>query len=151
MKQIVYIDMDGVLVNIKAAVVKKYGHDGLANLGEILDTDAEVFLTAKPIEGAVEAFNKLAEQYDVYILSTAPWSNLEAWTAKRIWCEQHLGQNAYKRLILTHNKSLMIGSYLIDDRTQNGAGEFKGEHMLFGSYMFPTWNQVLTYLNTSHG
>lgn len=147
MKQTIYIDMDGVLVNVKAAVLKKYGHSGLQDLGKILDEDAEVFAIAEPVDGAVEAFNKLCEKYEVYILSTAPWSNPEVWKIKREWVEQNLGDNAYKRLILTHNKSLLIGSFLIDDRTANGAGEFKGELIQFGTSVFTSWKSVLTYLN----
>lgn len=146
MKQTLYIDMDGVLVNVKAAIVKKYGYDGLERIGEILDEDASIFMDAEPIEGAVESFKQLSKLYNVYILSTAPWSNPESWMIKRLWVEKHLGNEAFKRLILTHHKELMIGSYLIDDRTNNGAGEFKGEHILFGNSTFPNWNAVLNYL-----
>lgn len=146
MKQTLYIDMDGVLVNVKAAIVKKYGFDGLERIGEILDEDASIFMDAEPIEGAVEAFKQLSKLYNVYILSTAPWSNPESWMIKRLWVEKHLGNEAFKRLILTHHKELMIGSYLIDDRTNNGAGEFKGEHIMFGNSQFPNWNTVLNYL-----
>jgi 5'(3')-deoxyribonucleotidase len=138
--------MDGVLVNVKAAIVKKYGFDGLERIGEILDEDASIFMDAEPIEGAVEAFKQLSKLYNVYILSTAPWSNPESWMIKRLWVEKHLGNEAFKRLILTHHKELMIGSYLIDDRTNNGAGEFKGEHIMFGNSRFPNWNTVLNYL-----
>jgi 5'-nucleotidase len=146
MKQTLYIDMDGVLVDVKAAIMKKYGYDGLERIGEILDEDASIFMDAEPIEGAVEAFKQLSKLYNVYILSTAPWSNPESWMIKRLWVEKHLGNEAFKRLILTHHKELMIGSYLIDDRTHNGAGEFKGEHIMFGNSRFPNWNTVLNYL-----
>ena len=57
------------------------------------------------------------------------------------------GDPAYKRLILTHNKQLNIGDYLIDDRTKNGAGEFTGEHIHFGTEKFPDWKSVLDYLS----
>jgi 5'(3')-deoxyribonucleotidase len=149
MKQTLYIDMDGVLVNIEAAILKKYGPGNtaaLTNIGEILDQDPSVFRDAPPMEGAVEAFEQLSKLYNVFILSTAPWSNPESWMIKRLWVEEHLGKNAFKRLILTHHKELMIGNYLIDDRTNNGAGEFKGEHILFGNEQYPNWNSILTHL-----
>jgi len=60
--------------------------------------------------------------------------------------KKYLGKNAYKRLILSHNKHLNIGDYLIDDRTANGAGQFRGEHIHFGSEKFPDWKAVLSYL-----
>ena len=40
----------------------------------------------------------------------------------------------------------MIGDYLIDDRRFNGASEFTGEWIHFGSEKFPNWNSVLKYL-----
>jgi 5'(3')-deoxyribonucleotidase len=50
-----------------------------------------------------------------------------------------------KRLILTHHKNLLVGDYLIDDRTKNGAGQFN-EHIHFGAKGFETWDKVLAYL-----
>ena len=48
--------------------------------------------------------------------------------------------------LLSHHKQLNRGHYLIDDRTKNGAGEFEGEHIHFGTASFPDWPTVLTYL-----
>jgi 5'(3')-deoxyribonucleotidase len=49
-------------------------------------------------------------------------------------------------LILTHHKNLAKGDYLIDDRTKNGAYDFEGELILFGSEKFPSWKDVLEFL-----
>jgi 5'(3')-deoxyribonucleotidase len=65
---------------------------------------------------------------------------------KRLWVDKYLGEGAYKRLILSHNKNLNMGDYLIDDRTKNGAGEFSGELIQFGSDSFPDWKSILNYL-----
>jgi hypothetical protein len=43
----------------------------------------------------------------------------------------------------------MIGDYLIDDRTANGAGEFKGELIQFATEKYPDWDSVLEYLNVN--
>ena len=51
-----------------------------------------------------------------------------------------MGKSAYKRLIISQNKHLNIGDYLIDDRTANGVGQFRGEYIHFGSEKFPDWN-----------
>jgi len=53
---------------------------------------------------------------------------------------------AYKRVILTHHKNLNKGDYLIDDRTKNGAAEFEGELIQFGTEKFPHWKSVVAYL-----
>ena len=60
--------------------------------------------------------------------------------------KKYLGEVAYKRLILSHHKNLNIGDFLIDDRTKNGAGEFKGELIQFGTDKFPNWSVVKRYL-----
>ncbi len=50
-----------------------------------------------------------------------------------------MGNKARKKLILTHRKDLNIGDFLVDDRTKNGAGEFMGEFIQFGTDKFPDW------------
>lgn len=51
-----------------------------------------------------------------------------------------------KRLILTHCMDLNIGDFLVDDLTKNGAGEFMGEFIQFGTEKFPDWDAVKKYL-----
>jgi len=150
-KKIIYIDMDGVLVDL-GSEIKKYSETqpGLvATLGDELDRLPDLFKDPKPIPGAIEAFKKLSKLHNVYILSTAPWDNPDAWTHKRLWVEKYLGADAYKKLILSHNKHLCAGDYLIDDRTANGAGKFGGELLLFGSKDFPNWDAVLTHIKNN--
>ena len=152
-RKIVYIDMDGVLVDLQAEIDfnKRWSPNLVAGLGDDLDKIPDLFKNPKPIEGAVEAFNKMcdSEHLDVYILSTAPWDNPDAWTQKRLWVEKYLGAGAYKRLILSHNKHLCAGDYLIDDRTKNGADKFNGELLQFGTDKFPNWDSVLKYLDAN--
>jgi len=50
-----------------------------------------------------------------------------------------------KRMAITHLKNMLIGDYLIDDRTKNGAGEFSGTHIHFGNNG-TDWNEVLRLL-----
>ena len=51
-----------------------------------------------------------------------------------------------KSSILCHHKNFLIGDYLIDDRKFNGAENFDGEWLHFGSDKFPNWKSVLKYL-----
>ena len=79
--------------------------------------------------------------------STAPWDNSSAWSDKVEWVKKYLGANGYKRLILSHHKNLNKGDYLIDDRPcHNGANDFTGELIHFGSEEYPDWKSVSTYL-----
>jgi 5'-nucleotidase len=145
-KKIVYIDLDGVMVDLEAHVVARHGEEALNRVGMLTSVDKELFLDPPAMPGAIEAFTELSKQYEVYFLSTAPWTNVDAWTHKRIWVQKHLGKAAHKRLILSHRKDLLMGDYLIDDRTKNGAAEFRGEHIHFGQPGFESWTQVLQYL-----
>ncbi len=144
-KKIVYIDMDNVLVDFKSGIarlpqetVEKYGDD--------MDDVPGIFSMMDPMPGAIDAFNRIAEKYDTYILSTAPWENPLALSDKVIWVKRYLGDVAKKRLIISHHKNLNRGDYLIDDRTRHGASEFIGEHIHFGTEKFPDWESVLQYL-----
>jgi len=138
----VFVDMDDVLVDYAS------GFEGLEGTPKWKDkTIAGVFYHMKPMPGAVEAFHRLASHYDTYVLSTGAWRNESSWSDKLRWVKKYLGESAYKRLILTHNKALCMGEYLIDDRTTNGAGNFKGEHIHFGTEKFPNWEAVLEYLD----
>jgi len=143
--KILYIDMDNVLVDFKSAL----GIQSKKTLENYLGREDEIpnlFAQMQPMKEAVESFNKLSKIFDTYILSTAPWNNPTAWCEKLEWVKKYLGDAAYKRLIITHHKNLNKGDYLIDDRTKNGAGEFAGELILFGSEKFPDWKAVRNYL-----
>ncbi len=90
---------------------------------------------------------KLSQHYDVFILSTAPWKNPSAWGDKRKWVEKYFVEIFFKRIILTHRKDICQGDYLIDDRRWNGAMNFSGEWIKFGSEEFPNWDTVISYLS----
>lgn len=114
-----------------------------------LDEVPGIFSLMKPFKGAIDAHRELSELFDTYILSTAPWENPSAWSDKILWVKKYLGVPAYKRLILSHNKNLNAGHYLVDDRTKNGADQFGGMHIHFGTAKFPDWESVLVYLRNN--
>ena len=145
MRKVLYIDMDNVLVDFKTGIARVSTRDQKVFEGK-LDEIPGIFSLMSPMDGAISAFSKLSKSYDTYILSTAPWENPSAWSDKLNWVKRYLGQEAHKRLILTHNKHLNIGDYLIDDRLANGADKFRGEHIHFGTNKFPDWKSVSEYL-----
>ena len=137
--------MDNVLVDFPSGISKlsqEVINEYESNLYEV----PNIFSLMEPLEGAIDSFKILSQRYDTYILSTAPWENSSAWSDKVRWVKKYLGESAYKRLILTHHKNLNHREYLIDDRTKNGAGEFKGELIQFGTDKFPDWKSVCSYL-----
>ena len=143
--KILYIDMDNVLVDFKSGI-DAISEEDRQQFKDDLDEVPGIFSKMKPVDGAIEAYNELTKHFDVYILSTAPWENPSAWSDKLLWVKKYLGQTARKRLILSHNKNLNAGDFLVDDRTANGAGEFAGEHIHFLSEQFKDWDDVLSYL-----
>lgn len=137
MKDILYIDLDGVMANYdKARGVMSKEQTNYPGF----------FLDLELMTNGYIALATLAQYYEIYFTSTAPWSNPDAWKEKRQWVENHFGKLAYKRLILTPNKGLLKGKYLIDDRTVNGVDDFEGEHIHFGTDRFPDWVSVVLYL-----
>ena len=124
MRKILYIDMDNVLVDFRSAF-PKISKDILISYKGREDEVPDIFSKMDPNPGAIDAFKKLSEIFDTYILSTSPWENPSAWSDKLNWVKKHLGKHAYKRLILTHHKDLNRGDFLVDDRLKNGADNSK--------------------------
>ncbi|WP_223883464.1 5' nucleotidase, NT5C type [Arenibacter lacus] len=146
-KQIVFVDMDNVLVDFQSGI-DRISKEERATFAGRLDEVPGIFALMDPYEGAIDSYRWLSENFDTYILSTAPWENPSAWHDKLLWVKKHLPEVAYKRLILSHNKHLVRGDFLIDDRTANGAGKFPGKHIHFGEKGkgFEDWKAVRAYL-----
>ncbi len=150
MKKTLYIDMDNVLVSFSSAF-PRVGEAILREYEGRLDEIEGLFSKMDPEPYAIEAVEFLSRHFDTYILSTAPWENPSAWSDKLLWIKKHLPEVAYKRLILSHNKHLNQGDYLIDDRRKNGVDRFAGEHIHFGQEGFEDWKKVMVYLCEREG
>lgn len=146
-KKVVYIDLDGVIVDLIGQMHIELAETSKAYAEEtdIIDDSETIFINAKPIPNALESIAELEKYYDIYILSTAPWHNVHSWSQKRLWVEKYM-PTMFKKLILTHHKEQLIGDYLIDDRQKNGAAEFRGEHIHIFTEKFTTWQSVVDYL-----
>ena len=146
MSKKLFIDMDGVLADFMGAVIS---HSDFRNVGDLDELD--VFENLNPIPNGIESVNKIldSKEYDVFILSTAPWDNPKAWMDKRLWIEKYLPR-LKKRLILSHYKDLCCGSeedIIIDDRIVNGVERWGGVHLHFGlDGEYPSWGSILEVL-----
>ena len=144
-KKILYIDMDNVVVDFQSGIDALTEQERQDYVGKY-DETPHIFSLMQPLDGALQAIERLNNKYDIYLLSTAPWHNPTAWSDKVIWVQKYLGEICYKRLILSHHKNLNNGDFLIDDREKNGAKDFGGKLLLFGSSQFPDWDAILKYL-----
>lgn len=149
MSKIIFIDMDGVLVDFSYQL-QKYLNDSTIpdSLNDSPEDIEGFFLDPPPIRGAIECVTKLSQsnKFDLYIATSAPWNNPSSLTDKRIWIENYFGDLFKKKLITTHRKDLLVGDILIDDRPNNGAKDFNGEWIQFGSKKYPNWEVICDYL-----
>ena len=141
-KEILYVDMDGVLVDFNSGVGKS--NPVLLSFYEgRYDDIPHIFSLMDPMPGAIEALKALQEKYDVFILTTAPWKNETALQDKKDWLIKYIGDSIKKKVIFSHRKNLLIGDYLIDDREVPG---FQGKQFLFGSKEYPDWDSIMKVL-----
>ena len=154
--KVLYIDMDGVVANFDKTFKLRDPtldtNDGpnyeerSARVYKIALKEPNIFLEFEPIEGSIEAINKLFNHFNIYFLSTPMWDLPTSFTDKRLWLEKYFGEKVKDRLILTKRKDLNIGDYLIDDTTRNGVDKFTGEHLHFGTKDYPDWDSILKKL-----
>ena len=81
-KKIVYVDMDNTIVDFKSGIEKLSKKDQ-EKFKDNFDDHPEIFALMEPIDGAIEALKELNNHFDLYILSTAPWDNPNAWKQKK--------------------------------------------------------------------
>jgi len=153
----IYVDMDGVLADFDKKIMELFPEmlkqeKGSHASGKLLDYLVQsrarhIFLDLEPVKHAKQAFDKLCKWYDVYILSTPMWDLPESYTDKRVWVQMHLGENATKKLILSHDKNLLVGDYIVDDRLKHGVDVFGGKHFHFGTQSATDWPHVLRQLS----
>ena len=144
-KKIVYIDMDDTLADFMGAYVS-----AREEKPEMAFPQAEYgfFANLKPLEDAIESVQNLLDSNHLspYVLTAPSTVNPLCYTEKRIWVEQHLGMEMVERLIISPDKSLLKGDYLIDDIAEGKGQEgFEGELIQFGTLAYPDWRAVMGY------
>lgn len=161
MKPILYFDLDNTLVDFQTGIDRILEDEARKHLYEkdevAWDEVEGIFGLMKPMPGAIEAVLELKEDFELFILSTAPWKNPSAWSDKLEWVNRHFSEITrvnekaeavgifHKRLILTHRKDLLFrgNEYLIDDRPNNGAEAFGDHWIKFG----PEGENVINHLS----
>ena len=111
------------------------------------------FRNLEPMKDAIESANFLFQQdiFDVYILTAPSVHNPMCYTEKRVWVEEHLGMDFVQRLIISPNKGLNRGDYLIDDHdTGRGQEGFQGKFIHFGYGDFKDWKDVMKYFKEKY-
>lgn len=144
-KQIIYIDMDKTLCDYRAGFsTHKEKHPK-----EVFPQSIPgLYLSLPPLPDAIETYQWLDEQekFEVYILTAPSVRNPHCYSEKRLWVERYLGINAAYKLIISPNKGLNKGDFLIDDNVSGkGQEDFEGVLIQYGSKDFPNWQRIKDY------
>jgi 5'-nucleotidase len=100
-----------------------------------------LFRNLKPIPGALLALEELNSISDVCICSSPFTENPDGAQDKWDWVNINLGKAWTKRLVLTSDKTRVIGDYLIDDKPEiSGKVSPTWEHVIYSQ----PWNSHIT-------
>ena len=142
MVKIIYVDMDNTICNYKKAyleALEKYPEQAYPQ------AQYKFFENLEPMEGAIDGINFLRSHFEVFLLTRPSVRNPLNYMEKRIWVEKNLGIGMCKRLIISYDKTLLRGDYLIDDNVHTGLFTPDWEHIHFGSENFPGWADVISH------
>jgi len=143
-KPIVYCDLDGVLCAIVPIARQKFKETSEQKYPQ---SQYGFFLELPEIEGGVSTVIKLSEYYNVWFLTAPSAHNPMSYAEKNYWIRTHFSQEWCDKLIISPNKGLLTGDYLIDDNISGrGQDTFKGELIHYGSEKFSNWDKVNNYL-----
>ena len=148
MKKRIFIDMDGVLCDFYGAAKKALQDNPKQQFPQ---SQWGFFLNLKPLPGAIESFKLLSEHFDVWVLTRPSYMNINCYSEKAYWIMENLGLEALKKTIMSCDKSIVKGSYLIDDQNNAKQSEFDGIWIKFGDDMCPNWRYTVKYIFENEG
>ncbi len=91
------------------------------------------FLELKPIPGAVQALNEMMSMDLDVRICTSPLHHYENCLVEKYnWVQRYFGFEYTKRIVITQDKTLIRGNYLIDDNPHvSGIYPPEWEHIVF--------------------
>ena len=96
----------------------------------------------QPASSMRKAVEQLIESYQVFIVASAPSYDPLYINKVEEWMENYVSTPAYNRLVFTNRPGLLYGDYFVTpvpDKT------FMGTTIQFGSDVFKTWEDVITF------
>jgi len=152
----ILVDMDGVMADFEKGVldtyrdrhpdkpfiplnqrtsfyVKQQYPDELQPLVEEIYLSQGFYLGLPPIEGSLEALSELVSRGDeIYICTSPLLKNPFCVQEKYDWVIKHLGRDWTERMIVSKDKTIVDGDFLIDDRPDvEGVQQPTWEHILY--------------------
>jgi 5'(3')-deoxyribonucleotidase len=117
MKPTIYLDLDGMVVDLLARFAAMEGCSKAEALERNLDhhlSADEVFEGLKPLPGAVWAVGELQKMGHL-VIASAPSRNPDSATSKLTWCAEHLPMIHRRDIALIKHKHLLRGDVWLDD------------------------------------
>lgn len=111
-------------------VADQYPAEEKSNIFEIL-TEKGLYFSLEPIPGSFEALNEMKEVSSVYICTSPLTSNPYCLQEKNDWVKKFMGTEWLQKLIITKDKTLVRGNYLIDDKPE------------ITGLLAPTWEHII--------
>ncbi len=102
----------------------------------------------KPTSCLRQAFERLIEIYQVFIVMPAPTNDHAHLTDDALWIERYLSTPAHDHVVYTNRKDLLYGDYFIDAQPDP---EFLGTTLEYGSDEFKTWEELITFFDRLNG
>ncbi len=102
----------------------------------------------KPVSSMHKAYETLIENYNVYIVASAPTNNHKYTSEVQSWAEEYLSAPAWNHIIFTNQINLLYGDYFIDTKEDDN---FMGTNIQYGSEEFKTWEEIITFFNRLGG
>jgi len=110
------------------------------------------FGSLPPIDGALEAIKAMKKEGYIVKICTSPLTgNKDCLTEKHNWIEKHLGKEWIRDLIISSDKTLVYGDYLIDDKPDiHGTLVPSWEHIVFDTPYNRSVNNGKRRINNWH-
>jgi len=163
--EVIFLDMDGVVVDLARSFLRVFGKEHLLDMpeyqtemnehmGEVLGMDPDTFWKAIDEGGievwsrapaypwAQELYNAMQELSDRVVFLTSPSWDPQSLAGKLTWLQEFTGKRGFRDYVITNQKDLLSapGRILIDDRKSN-VDEFLAEGG--AAILFPQpWNDA---------
>lgn len=135
-KKVILVDLDGVLADYDGLLgqefIKKYPDipwdsrrkefelsPEMDKLAKAIVTQPGFFASLAPIAGCIECIKRMDQNGHDVKFCTAPLAEYKyCIPEKYAWIEQHFGKDWTRKVIMTKDKTLIVGDYLIDDKPE---------------------------------
>lgn len=144
-KKIVYLDMDDVIADFK--------RDAKCHKGQFCVEfmyEEGFFLNLKPVEGSQFSVRTIANMgFDIWILTQPLAENADSYTEKAKWISMWFPE-LYSKIIMTQNKGLHLGDYLIDDNEAKWKNKFEATGGKFVHFEYEgdhrmSWHSIVEF------